>query len=147
MRESGQVGIALAVWIFVLLLVMALALDAGRAVMLRSRVSDAADAAALAGASTGVTVYEVDAFGAVYSKSVSLAPDLAREAALDCLGRNMERVPDAELLEASVEVDRAQRTVLVRARARVGTYLLGALGPSWRWLETCVVSVAEALPR
>lgn len=147
MRESGQVGIALAVWIFVLLLVMALALDAGRAVMLRSRVSDAADAAALAGASTGVTVYEVDAFGTVYSKSVSLDPDLARRAALECLSRNMARVPDAELLEASVEVDPAQRTVLVRARARVGTHLLGVLGPSWRWLQTWVVSAAEALPR
>lgn len=147
MRESGQVGIALAVWVFVLLLIMGLALDAGRAMMLRSRVSDAADAAALAGASTGVTVYEVDALGRVWSKSVSLDPDLAREAALDCLSRNMEHVPGAELLEASVEVDPARRTVLVRARARVGTHLLGVLGSSWRWLETCVVSVAEALPR
>jgi len=147
LRDGGQVGIALAVWVFVLLLVMALALDAGRALMLRSRVSDAADAAALAGASAGVTVYEVDAFGTVYSKSVSLDPGLARQAALDCLGRNMARVPDAELLDAAVEVDPVARTVLVRARARVGTYLLGVLGPSWRWLEVCVDSVAEALPR
>lgn len=139
-------GVALVVWVTVLLLVMALALDVGRAIMLRSRLSDAADAAALAGASTGLCVREVDAFGTVYSAPVTLDAGLAREAALDCLSRNVAQVPDAELLEVQVEVDPGQRTVLVRAHARVGTHLLRALGPSWRWLKTWVVSAAEALP-
>lgn len=147
MRESGQVGVALAAWLLVLILLMAFVLDVGGTLMSRARVWDAVDAAALAGASTGLTVYEVDAFGTVYSTSFSLDPDLARAAALDCLARNVAQVPGVELLEASVEVDPGSRTVLVSARARVETRLLQVFGPSWRWLETCVVSVAEAVPR
>ena len=145
--ESGQVGLTLLAWLLVLLMVLALVLDLGRSVVLRLRVSDAVDAAALAAASTAVTVREVDAYGTVYSVVLSIDPDRARQAALDCLALNIARLPGAEVVSADVTVDDVHKTVLVSVRARVGTQILGGMNPDWRWLRLCVASTAEALPR
>lgn len=145
--ESGQVGLTLLAWLLVLLMVLALVLDLGRSVVLRLRVSDAVDAAALAAASTAVTVREVDAYGTVYSVVLSIDPDRARQAALDCLALNFARLPGAEAVSADVTVDDVRKTVLVSVRARVGTQILGGMNPDWRWFDLCVASTAEALLR
>lgn len=145
--EKGQVAVALAVWLLVLLVFLALILDIGRAQLQRLQVGSACEAAALAGASTAICVREVDAFGTVYSEQVVLDPVKARGEGLKVLGDNLAMLWGVEVLESGVECDQDALTVRVWVRVRIPARVLGVLGDQWRWLEVRQEATAKALPR
>jgi len=115
--ESGQVIAIVAVVLPVLLGFVALALEFGALHLYLARAQAAADAAALAGASTGYVVAEQDAFGTVYSTQVVVDAALAREKGLEAASRNLAGLPPwVEPVGAEVTVEGAKVAASVRLR-------------------------------
>ncbi len=136
----------MAVVLPVLLLLLVLAADVVRWQQISLAVQTATDAAALAGAQEVWVHREIDAGGGVWSQTLYLNEDSARQQAQDVLLRNLRRIEarigSVTIVRTAAHIDAPNMTVRVEASVTPGAFLAGRFG----LVPPQISRVAEARP-